>query len=310
MMQGFQLCRAFVVIVFLICAGFLYYDAHDPVSPKDYQNVVNQLGTSKSEYISAYVMLAIRLLLGMVIWLSSCYVIFEPEGLRLKIEVRGKVKNVYLRNHRRFTTFTMWCWSLLGWYMLLASLCSFAALPGSNLQLPHQLLELTPILFEVAFAMSYLVTVVVSFVLIPGQIKKGLPNSAFFSPVSLLAHNFNVLAMMVEVCLSRMTVQIRHLPYVILFGLAYICFSWIWFELTGIFYYFFLDYEHPNALLWLMGLLGACSAFYMLGVFLTAAEQYASEEYLPLVQGGIMVFSLCIMTLRDTSGDTGLEKAR
>jgi len=300
LLQGYQSCSLFAVVVLITTVGFLYFDAHSPVAPAEYQTVVEQLGSSKSEYVSTFALLVLRLTLGSVIWLSCLWALFEPSGLRLTLQVRGKTKKCVLRNHRRFTTFTMWCWSLLGGYMALASLCSMAAISDSSwLKVPHQLLELTPILFEVSFAMAYLVTIVVSFVLIPGQEKAGLPTDVFFHPLALLAHNFNVLVMMIEVCLNRVPIQLRHLPYVMLFGIAYILFSWLWFELTGVFYYFFLDYEHPNAVLWLIGLLLTCSGSYLLGVFLTAAEDYAPVEYLSLVQGGIVLFSLCIMTVVD-----------
>lgn len=299
LLQGFQTCRAFVVVVALLCVAFLYHDAHGPVTSTDYPKAIEQLGGSKIEFVSVYEMFVLRLILGLTLWFSSLWAVLEPNGLRLTLEVRGKKKQCILRNHRRFTTYTMWCWAILGVYMLVAVLCSYAAFPDSALQLPHQLLEITPILFEVSFAMSYLVTIIVSFILIPGREKSGLPTDVFFHPLAILAHNYNVFVMMIEVCLNRVTIQLRHLPYVVLFGVAYICFSWVWFELTGVFYYFFLDYEHPNSVLWLMGLLTTCSLFYLLGVVISAAEEYTPSEYLPLVQCAIVVFSISIMTVVD-----------
>jgi len=111
------------------------------------------------------------------------------------------------------------------------------------------------ILFEISFPIAFLVSLVVTYVLIPSGKKSGVPVHVFFHLVPLLMHNANVLFMMIEFNYNSIPFNFHHFTFMLLYALAYVFFSWIWFQYKGIFYYFFLDYASPYAILWYIGLL-------------------------------------------------------
>lgn len=75
----------------------------------------------------------------------------------------------------RFTTFTVWCWTLMGVYFLMAtglSIVRVFVVGGEehlhdNKSVPELALIVAWVLYELSFAMSLLVTAVVTFILIP-----------------------------------------------------------------------------------------------------------------------------------------------
>jgi hypothetical protein len=107
--------------------------------------------------------------------------------------------------------------------------------------------------------MSFLVSVVVTFVLIPSTRKQGLPLSTFFCVPAVMMHNLNDAMMAAELLLSNMTFSAWHFPFCMIFGIMYVIFQWKLVQRTNVFYYFFLDYDKPFALLWYIGLLIAVS---------------------------------------------------
>jgi len=116
-------------------------------------------------------------------------------------------------------------------------------------------LRLTWILYEVSFSTSFLVTIVVTFVLIPATRANKLPDDVFFHPAAVSMHNLNVIFMTIETLLGRLTFFTMHFPFVIMFGILYVLFAWYWNSVKGVFYYFFLDYNRNWAILWHFGLL-------------------------------------------------------
>lgn len=74
--------------------------------------------------------------------------------------------------------------------------------------------------------MAYLVSVVVTFVLIPGGKQQGLPTANFFKVLPLLMHNANVVFMALELVLNRIPFCAMHFPFVLIYGSAYVIFSW------------------------------------------------------------------------------------
>src|SRR5215471_14754806 len=87
----------------------------------------------------------------------------DNEGL----ELRYHDARVHLRRHSRWTTFTLWCFTLLFFYFTLAAYCSGAVFVGRGDVVPSCVVTATLVLFEVSYPMSILVTAVVTFVLLP-----------------------------------------------------------------------------------------------------------------------------------------------
>lgn len=190
-------------------------------------------------------------------WSVIYGIVFDKKGLKITVmDSKGEQKPLSLIGMQRLTTFTVWCWVLLSSYFALASACSVTALFLGR-PVPDLLARAACVVYEVSFASAYIVTVVVTFLLIPAASKRNMPTHTFFEPIPLLLHNGNVIFMGVETLLNRVPIFPAHLPYGQLYGLAYLLFAWYWYTKIGAFYYFFLDYNRPYAVVW-------CFALFML----------------------------------------------
>ena len=109
--------------------------------------------------------------------------------------------------------------------------------------------------------MAFLVTTIVSFVLIPATENKGLSADNYYRPLPLVMHNFNVLFMSDRLGLNKLRFHLPHLAFAALWGIAYVFFAWVWYQYSGVFFYFFLDYNHHLAVLYHLGLV-ALMVFY------------------------------------------------
>ncbi len=127
------------------------------------------------------------------------------------------------------------------------------------------IIGLTWILFEVSFPVAFIVSSVVTFVLIPTAKKNNLPVHHFFLVPALLMHNANVAFMVFEIIANRLHFVLLHFPFTLLYGMAYSLFSWYLYQHRGVFYYSFLDYGRKGALYWYIGLIGGMGVFFLLG---------------------------------------------
>ena len=189
----------------------------------------------------------------------------------------GSSTSLRITHLARLTTFTVWSWLLIGIYfslVLYATHCELNSSPVNN-----AFVQLTWVLYEICFAVSLLITVLVSFVLIPMGNKKGIPIDYFFKTPALLMHNANVVFMALEGAGNRLPIVFSHFPFVALYGITYVVFSWIWFHHKGVFYYFFLDYERPHAALSHLGLIIVLAIFFEVGVIFS----YLTEQDSPLI---------------------------
>ena len=211
-----------------------------------------------SSFVSVSVLACLRLFVTSIGLAACLFLLLDGEGITVHVLTsQNTTRSIHLKHLDRFTMFTVWCWCVLTLYFFCALCCSLFAYLAPHLisMLPPLLLSSTWILFEIAFATSFLVTVVSNFVLIPGGKAKGLNVDNFFKPVPLLMHNANALFMATELLLNKIPITLRHIPYIVLFGVAYILFAWVLHEKKGVFYYFFLDYTRPLAALWYLGLM-------------------------------------------------------
>jgi hypothetical protein len=125
----------------------------------------------------------------------------------------------------------------------------------------------TWISFEISFPVAFLVSGVVTYVLIPLIAKDGLPVDTFFTPMALIMHNINVLFMAIEFCTNQIHFSYYHFIYMLFYSIAYVVFAWIWNHHKGIFYYFFLDYQRKGAVFWYLGLLLGVTGLFFAGFY-------------------------------------------
>lgn len=128
------------------------------------------------------------------------------------------------------------------------------------------------VFFEISFPVAYLVSAVVTFILIPFVKKEGLPPTTFFLPMALLMHNANVLFMAWEFIFNELAFSYYHFIFMLFYGIAYVVFSWVWYAYRGIFYYFFLDYQRKYAVIWYIVLLGFITGLFFIGYYLSILQ--------------------------------------
>ena len=89
---------------------------------------------------------------------------------------------------------------------------------------------------------SRVLTVVVSFVLIPASVRDTVEGPiGLFRFDELLQHNLNIAIVVGEVLLNEIHVSVRDAPYALLFGCAYLVWhQYVRFALTRTLIYFFL----------------------------------------------------------------------
>jgi hypothetical protein len=155
-------------------------------------------------------------------------------------------------------------------------------------------------LMQVASSSAVLVTVVVTFVLLPLREKlegKG-SNDFMLHARPLLMHNGNVVLMATELLLGRHTIETRHVGLAVLWGALYVIFAWGWQHRTGIYYYPFLDHTlHPaKAVGCHLGLVAALSLFHGIGAAASAALGAASS--MPFLAKAAGVYGFVAMICR------------
>jgi hypothetical protein len=169
--------------------------------------------------------------------------------------------------------FTVWSWVLIGVYFMLA--CLLYAHSNGIVSIGSEsdvkfYVKAAWVLYEVTFSVSYFISVVVTYILIPTQRAKGLPVDRMFEPLPLIMHNANIIFMMIDAILNKIPFVAIHATFAVLYAIAYVVFSWFWMRFGhGIFYYFFLDFDKPFALAWHAALLVALSFFFLLGYYIS-----------------------------------------
>jgi hypothetical protein len=236
--------------------------------------------------------LLLRLSFAALCTYTLCQVYRDRKG----IEMRYEEARLVLIGWRRWSTFTVWCFTVLTahfWLAVLAKICAAAAVAPAALNI---LLRLSRATFEVSYPLSILVTVVVTFVLFPQGLKRGFDVQRMFRFRPQVMHNANVVMMQVELVSAPWTVQPSHVAFVTFFCSCYAVFSWFWFRRTGVFYYFFLDYRRRWAWLTYLGFFAALGGLYALSVL---ASRYASLfRENPVAAFGLILFTLAIMRVR------------
>lgn len=260
-----------VVLMLLLIFGCAYLLVTQPLEFGDASKISFEL-LARSSLLPSWGLALVRLSCGGLVWWSCWHLVTDADGLRMEVLMRdGSNKKVHLKHYERFTTFTVWCWGIQGIYYAIASFVSLSdagwlpqALSPSPTSVPVVVAcQAAWVLYEVSFSVAFLVSAVVTFVLIPATVRRGLLLDSFYLLLPLIMHNLNALNMALELSLNSLPFCTAHGVFVLLFGMSYVLFSWYWFSRRGIFYYFFLDYERPYTVLWhlgLMGLLGGCFA--------------------------------------------------
>jgi len=120
---------------------------------------------------------------------------------------------VDMSGFRQLGWFTHWSWCLLGFYF------SSAIALGQHA-------PLSIILWEIAMPNAFLVTIVVTFVIWPGMLRKKQTSESIRTPCALAMHNANIAMCGMEMVFASTNAHLSHMAVAPLFGCIYVFFSW------------------------------------------------------------------------------------
>ena len=263
---------------------------------------VSLVDVISSNQMSNTNLLVMRCISLLIVFGVVYFMVTDKNPLVLRVPTpKDEMIEVNLLGLARLSPFTCWCWSLQVLYFSITVALGFAhkckpelLAPGSLIG--DQLWIITRVAwsaYEMSFAMSYLVTLAVTFILIPTAKKKGLPYDNFYKLFTLLMHNFNVLFMMLELFFNRMPILISHCILCFYWGYAYAFFSRYWYKLHGYFYYFFIDYHKPYAPLAIILLITVYSTLFVAGHYFdvaVTAKDGGETKLESMVMVGITLF--------------------
>lgn len=167
----------------------------------------------------------------------------------------------------RFQGLTSWGWVLLGCYFLVAATLSLrvaAAPEAAQHEEPDGAACVASLLLGVSSAYAILITLTVTFVLIPSKHRKGLSTEGFFTPFALSQHNANLAMVVGELLCGAVPIDPWHLPFALGFGIVYLC-GWhqtVRYNRTRTLMYHFLNWQHPRSLLICSLLMLTLAAFF------------------------------------------------
>jgi hypothetical protein len=157
--------------------------------------------------------------------------------------------------------FTSWSWNVLGIHFGLSTYIGYQVYYNNNENdsgaVPSWLVQATLILWEVAAPMTLLIGAVVKYALWPAQIKQTGSGDVLLTFRALLQHNANVIMAVTDAALlGGLPVQMADIPISVLYGCAYVVFTYAimmtWHGQGPAFLYFFMDTtlgnEHTMAL--------------------------------------------------------------
>ena len=189
--MGFSIVAAVVGSAILGAIGSLVVGIDMPVASLP--------EVSMSKIVPLPILLGLRLLCASVALYTLLCVFLNRAGLQMSY--RGATVHIY--RFSRWTTFTVWCFTLLLFYFALATFCSGMSVMGFSERVHPIIIQATLITFEVSYPMSLLVTVVVTFVLIPAALRNDYPIGRMFRWRPLMMHNGNVLMMQLAMLTAR-----------------------------------------------------------------------------------------------------------
>ena len=257
-----------------------------------------------SVYMTDVQLLAIRFILMFFVLGIVYHMVSDKNGFKVRLaNPAGELITFRQYGWQRITAFTTWCWTLQGVYFALVSGLTILknwfpqVLDNSSFCKDNMWLIVRIVwsMYEVSFAMAFMVTVVVTFVLIPVAEKKGLPHDNFYVFFTICMHNFNTAFMVFELFFNRMPIALEHTILCFYWGYAYVFFSRYWYKMHGYFYYFFLDITKPLAPVFLVGLNGIYSLFMVMGHYIDklVTAKPGGETYKETVM--LIIFTLFVM---------------
>ncbi|MEC7706942.1 MAG: hypothetical protein VX723_03195, partial [Candidatus Thermoplasmatota archaeon] len=163
--------------------------------------------------------------------------------------------------------FTVWSFVAFGIYFTLAAITSLSEVFGWSVK--TWVLAVIPPMFSIACGTALLVTVVVTYYLIPNNLEKGFDVAKYFLWYEIVMHNLNVILLGLDLVLGGVDISLGMVVFPLIFGIAYVFFAYLYAIYGGGFYmYDFLDPRLSRAPYIHLGLFAMISFFYSVALAL------------------------------------------
>ena len=228
-----------------------------------------------SQYLPDILLALFRTVAAVLALFTLVSICIDEEGsvsLPVFYDSRQRGEVVLLGAHR-LIPFTVWSFAAFGLYFTIAAASSWVLVLGG--EVPGWALASAPLAFATACGTALLVTVVVTFYLIPSNIAKGYDVSKYFEWHEVLMHNGNVIILGLELVLGGIGITLGMVAFPVLFGIVYIGFANAYAMFGGgIYLYDFLDPRLKGGLIIHLVLLLIISGFYCVTLVLNALTEW------------------------------------
>jgi len=201
-----------------------------------------------SEIVPDVFLGSFRILCSIVVLITLSWIVLDKKGnedFPLSFKRRKTVSRKVV-GPTRLAAFTMCHFALIGVSFGVSGTASLIHMSGETV--PDWILVASPILFSASYSCAILVTFVVTFRLIPNNLKSGFPVKNFFSWYEILMHNGNIVMLGISLFLNGMDVYWYYFAYPVIFGIAYVAWAAVYANfISGVFIYDFLDYRVRGA---------------------------------------------------------------
>lgn len=200
-----------------------------------------------------------------------------------------KCEEAVLFGAHRLAAFTVWSFIAFGVYFALAAFTSWAEVFGASA--PSWLLAVIPPIFAIACGTALLVTVVVTYYLIPNNQKKGFDVAKYFLWYEIVMHNLNVILLGADLVLGGVDISLGMVAFPVMFGILYVYFAYIYAVYGGgIYLYDFLDPRVSRAPFIHFGLFTMIALFYSVALVLDTLVDWN------VIAGGLGV-TVCVYSI-------------
>ena len=228
-----------------------------------------------SQYLPDILLALFRTVAAVLALFTLVSICIDEEGsvsLPVFYDSRQRGEVVLLGAHR-LIPFTVWSFAAFGLYFTIAAASSWVLVLGG--EVPGWALTSAPLAFATACGTALLVTVVVTFYLIPSNAAKGYDVSKYFEWHEVLMHNGNVIILGLELVLGGIGITLGMVAFPVLFGIVYIGFANAYAMFGGgIYLYDFLDPRLKGGLIIHLVLLLIISGFYCVTLVLNALTEW------------------------------------
>ena len=234
---------------------------------------------SSSEKLSTPGIAVFRAIVSLVCFSTIASIILDPKGMT--DHLRDYETKLYgpkwITGTTRMSAFTMWSFTLMGAYFAVSSYSSWSVHYGW--ELGEWAVWLVPALFSSTIASAFLVTITVTYMLIPEANERGDNIAHYFKWDSQLMHNGNVIFILIEMAVSDISLSLWYAPYPVIFGCIYVLFSAFNARRSGIYFYDFIDPRLNGSHIIHMVLLGVMTMHFILAFTIQGLAELSFTGY-------------------------------